>query len=123
MPLVPLTRWKNHGTVGPKGSIPHGEVPGLQPRCGYPVFPECGPVEVACLSALRGEAGKEESTLRCCGGALLMVLIMLGGRGHRFAVIAEVLMVAIFAVILVEFMRPQLQLRKPAPKPEIKVKH
>ena len=46
-------------------------------------------------------------------------LIALGGRGHRFAVIAEVSMAAIFVVILVEFMRPQLQLRKPPPKPEI----
>jgi hypothetical protein len=45
-------------------------------------------------------------------------LIALGGRGHRFAVIAEVLMGAIFVVILVEFMHPQLQLRKPLPKPE-----
>jgi DNA-directed RNA polymerase subunit RPC12/RpoP len=46
-------------------------------------------------------------------------LIALGGQGHRFAVIAEVLMAAIFVVILLEFMRPQLQLRKPPPKPEI----
>ncbi len=52
---------------------------------------------------------------------LWISLIALGGRGHRFAVITEVLMVAIFAVILVEFMRPQLQLRKPAPKPEIRL--
>ncbi len=54
-------------------------------------------------------------------GPLLMVFIMLGGRSHRFAVIAEVLMVATFAVILVELMRPQLQLRKPLPKPEIRL--
>src|SRR5713101_2918698 len=50
-------------------------------------------------------------------GPLLMVLIMLGGRSHRLAVIAEVLMGATFAVILVELMRPQLQLRQPLPKP------
>jgi hypothetical protein len=48
-------------------------------------------------------------------------LIALGGRGHRFAIVAEVLMGAIFVVILLEFMRPQLQLRKPPPKPEIKL--
>ncbi len=48
-------------------------------------------------------------------------LIALGVQGHRFAIIAEVLMVAIMAVILVEFMRPQLQLRKPPPKPEIRL--
>jgi hypothetical protein len=52
---------------------------------------------------------------------LWIALIALGGRGHRFAVIAEVLMVAIFVVILVEFMHPQLQLRKPPPKPEIQL--
>ena len=52
-------------------------------------------------------------------GPLLLVFIALGGRNHRFAVIAEVLMVAMFVVVLVEFMRPQLQLRKPLPNPEI----
>jgi hypothetical protein len=46
-------------------------------------------------------------------------LIALSGRGHRYAVISEVLMGAIFVVILLEFMRPQLQLRKSPPKPEI----
>jgi hypothetical protein len=51
--------------------------------------------------------------------SFFLVLVALGGRGHRFAVIAEVLMAAIFVVILVEFMRPQLQLRKPSSKPEI----
>jgi hypothetical protein len=48
-------------------------------------------------------------------------LIALSRMGHRFAVTAEVSMAAIFVVILVEFMRPQLQLRKPLPKPEIKL--
>src|SRR5713226_9763253 len=49
-------------------------------------------------------------------------LIALGGRGHRFAVIAYVFMVAMIVVILLEFMRPRLQLRKPLPKPEIELK-
>jgi len=31
-------------------------------------------------------------------------------------------MVAIFLVILVKFIRPELQLRKPLPKPEIELK-
>ena len=48
-----------------------------------------------------------------------IALIALGGRGHRFAVICEVLMAAIFVVILVEFMRPHLQVRRPLPNPEI----
>jgi hypothetical protein len=48
-----------------------------------------------------------------------IVLTALGSRGHRLAVFAESLMVAIAVVILVESMRPQLQLRKPLPKPEI----
>jgi hypothetical protein len=46
-------------------------------------------------------------------------LIALGGMGHRYAIVAGVLMAAIVVVILVEFMRPQLQLRKALPKPEI----
>ncbi len=50
-----------------------------------------------------------------------LALLALGRLGHRFATIAEVLMVAIFVVILLEFMRPELQLRKPLPKPEIKL--
>ena len=48
-----------------------------------------------------------------------IALIAVSGRGHRSAIVAEVLMVAITVVILVEFMRPQLQVRKPLPKPEI----
>ena len=50
-----------------------------------------------------------------------LALLALGRLGHRFAIIAEVLMVAIFVVILVKLMRPELQLRKPLPKPEIKL--
>jgi hypothetical protein len=53
--------------------------------------------------------------------SFFLALIALGRLGRRFAIIAEVLMAAIFVVILVEFMRPQLQLRKPPPKPEIKL--
>ena len=45
-------------------------------------------------------------------------LIALGSLGHRYRIVAEALMVVIFVVILVDFMRPQLQLRKPLPKPE-----
>ncbi|SRR5713101_5686007 len=54
-------------------------------------------------------------------GPLLMVFIALDERSHRFAVVAEVLMVAMFIVVFVEFMHPQLQLRKPPPKPEIRL--
>ena len=42
-------------------------------------------------------------------------------QGHRFAVLAYVLILASVIVMLVEFMRPQLQLRKPPPKPEIRL--
>jgi len=51
-----------------------------------------------------------------------LALLALGRVDHRFAVIAEVLMVAIFLVILVMLMRPELRLRKPLPKPEIELK-
>jgi hypothetical protein len=51
--------------------------------------------------------------------SFFLVLVALGRLGHQFALIAEVLMVAVIVVILVQFMRPELQLRKPPPKPEI----
>lgn len=39
--LVPLTPWKNHGTVSatPEGGIRHGEVPQLRSGLPYAVFP------------------------------------------------------------------------------------
>src|SRR5258708_436740 len=49
--------------------------------------------------------------------SFLLAVIALGTMGHRFATIAEVLMVAIFVVMLAALMRPQLQLRTPLPKP------
>jgi hypothetical protein len=48
-----------------------------------------------------------------------IVLTAMSGRGHRLAAFAEVLMVVILVVIFVEFFHPQLQVRKPPPKPEI----
>jgi hypothetical protein len=51
-----------------------------------------------------------------------LALIPLGTLGHKYAIFAEAAMVAIFALILQEFLRPQLQLRKPLPKPEITLK-
>src|SRR5260370_3267117 len=46
-------------------------------------------------------------------------LLPLGRLGHRFATLAEVLMVAIFVVILLQSMRPDLQPRKHPRQPEI----
>ena len=58
--------------------------------------------------------------------ACLLVLNALGNLGHRYRVIAEGLLAVMLAVVLVvtvlELMRPQLQLRKTLPKPEIKLK-
>jgi hypothetical protein len=51
-----------------------------------------------------------------------IVLTAIGGRGQRLTTFAEVLMVAIVVVIFVEFLHPQLQVRKPLPKPEIKLR-
>jgi hypothetical protein len=48
-----------------------------------------------------------------------IVLTAMGGRSQRLTTFAEVLMVAIIVVVFVEFMHPQLQVRKPLPKPEI----
>jgi len=51
-----------------------------------------------------------------------VALLALGRLGHRFAIVAEALMIVIFVVITVEFMRLHLQLRKPPPKPESELK-
>ena len=48
-----------------------------------------------------------------------IVLTAIGGRGQRLALFSEVLMIAIVVVIFAEFAHPQLQVRKPLPKPEI----
>ena len=48
-------------------------------------------------------------------------LIAFAGLGHRFRIVSAVLIAAILVINLVEFMRPQLQLRKPLPKPETKL--
>jgi len=71
---------------------------------------------------LCGEAREKKASAGCSDEWLFLALLALGTLGHRFALVAEVLMVAIFVAILVEFMRPQLQLRKPLPKPEIELK-
>lgn len=54
--------------------------------------------------------------------SFFLALIALGRLGHRAAIVAEVLMAAIVAVMLVEFARPQLQVRKAQAKPEITLK-
>jgi hypothetical protein len=54
--------------------------------------------------------------------SFFLALLALGTLGPRFAIVAEVLMGVIFVIILVEFMRPKLQLRKPPPKPEVELK-
>ena len=48
-------------------------------------------------------------------------VIGLSTQGHRFAIFAYVFMLATTILMFVEFMRPQLQLRKPPPKPEIRL--
>ena len=42
-------------------------------------------------------------------------------HGYRFAMFVEVFMTATILVMLVELMHPQLQLRKPLPKAEIRL--
>src|SRR6266849_3523423 len=56
--------------IGERGIL-HGKVPRMRARGCYRVCPQCGRVEMACLCALRGEAGKEEPTLRCRADAPL----------------------------------------------------
>jgi hypothetical protein len=68
-----------------------------------------------CAARLERKNPRYAATL----GPFIVALIALGNLGHRYRVVAYVLMVALIAVILAEFMRPRLQLRKPPPKPEI----
>ena len=54
--------------------------------------------------------------------SFFLASMALGQLGHRAAIVAEALMGAIMVVLLVEFMRPQLQVRKAQAKPEITLK-
>ena len=46
-------------------------------------------------------------------------LPVLGMQGHAFATVAIVLMLAVNVIILLDFMHPELRLRKRLPQPEI----
>ncbi len=70
--------------------------------------------------AARLERKKPRLVLPMTG--FFLALLALGRLGYRFAIVSEALMIVIFVVILAEFMRPELQLRKPLPKPEIELK-
>lgn len=65
---------------------------------------------------------RKKPRLVAATSSFFLALLALGTLGHRFRIVAEVLMGVIFVIILVEFMRPQLQLRKPLPKPEVALK-
>jgi DNA-directed RNA polymerase subunit RPC12/RpoP len=53
---------------------------------------------------------------------ILLIMIRLGRLGHRFAIVAIVLLVsAAIAMVLLLVVRPQLRLRKPLPKPAIRL--
>jgi uncharacterized paraquat-inducible protein A len=65
---------------------------------------------------------RKKPRLAVAMSSFFLALLALGTLGHRFAIVAEVLMGVIFVIILVEFMRPQLQLRKSLPKPEVELK-
>lgn len=64
---------------------------------------------------------KKKPRLVVAMSGFFLALIALGRLGHRFAIVAEILMVVIIVVIFAELLRPQLQLRKPLPKPEIEL--
>ena len=53
--------------------------------------------------------------------SFFLALLALSRLGHRFAVFAEGLMVVLFVLLLLEYMHPQLQVRKPPPKAEVKL--
>lgn len=53
--------------------------------------------------------------------SLWVAIIALTRLFHRFPIVAYGFMAAIVILMLVELMRPQLQLRKPPPKPEVRL--
>ena len=65
---------------------------------------------------------KKKPRLVVAMSSFFLAVIALGSLGHRFAIVSEILMVVIIVVIFAELLRPQLQLRKPLPKPEIELK-
>lgn len=75
---------------------------------------------MAGLPALRGATGaKEPSRFVTPLVSFFLALIALGKLSHLAAVVAEVGMIVIFAILVVEFARPQLQVRKALPNAEI----
>lgn len=119
-----MTRRKKRGTVGLFGErvLSVTKCPACERKVVTPFFlngdawrwlvcPHC---------AARLERKKPRLVLPMTG--FFLALLALGRLGHRSAIVAEALMIVIFVVILVELMRPELQLRKPLPKPEIELK-
>lgn len=65
---------------------------------------------------------RKKPRLMVAMSGFFLALIALGRLGHRFAIVSEILMVVILVIIFAEVLRPQLQLRKPLPKPEVELK-
>jgi hypothetical protein len=54
-------------------------------------------------------------------GPFFLALIAMGSLGHRYRLISSVSMVVLVVIMLAEFLRPQLQLRKPLPQSDIRL--
>jgi hypothetical protein len=54
--------------------------------------------------------------------SLYLCLLALGRLGHRWAVVAEALLVVTVGAMIALLIRPQLQVRKPLPEPETTLK-
>jgi hypothetical protein len=121
--LVPLTRRKEHGTVRarPKGVSAMAKCPVCEHEVATPFFLNVDGWRWLVCPHCSARLERKNPRYAFALSSFFLSLLALGRLGHRFAVIAELLMVAIIVVMLVEFTRPQLQLRKPPPKPEIKL--
>lgn len=54
--------------------------------------------------------------------SLYLCLLAVGHLGRRWAIVAEVLMVVTAVLMIATFVRPELQVRKAPPEPEIRLK-
>ena len=116
-----MTGWKNHGTVSAraKGVSRMAKCPVCERDVVTPFFLNVDKWRWLACPHCAARLEKKNPRYVVALPSFLLTIIALGTIGRRFATIAEVLMVAIFVVMLAGLMRPQLQLRKTLPKPEI----
>jgi hypothetical protein len=123
-PSVPLTRQRRRGTLGAsaKGVFSMAKCPACEREVATPFVLNVDKWRWLACPHCAARLERKNPRYAVAMTSFFVALLSLGRLGHRFAIVAEALMIVIFVVILVDFMRPQLQLRKPLPKAEIELK-